>query len=85
MTLTFQLDLEMVKMNQHAKCLAQRSFSSKVIIVSTLTFQLDLEMVKVNQHAKCLAQRSFSSKVIIVRTYTGPTALPGPLKLSVNI
>jgi len=31
MTLTFELDLDMLKMNQRAKCLGQRSFSSNVI------------------------------------------------------
>ena len=32
MTLTFALDLDSVKLNQHAKYLGQRSFSSKVIV-----------------------------------------------------
>jgi len=32
MTLAFILDLHMVKMNQRAKCLGQRSFISKVSI-----------------------------------------------------
>jgi len=30
MTLTFELDLDSVKMNQHARYLLRRSFSSKV-------------------------------------------------------
>jgi len=32
MTLTFELHVDSVKLNQHAKCLCQRSFSSKIII-----------------------------------------------------
>jgi len=58
----------------------------------TLTFELDLDRVKMNHHAIYLGQKSFSSKVI-ARTHrhthcharTGPFALPGPLKWSVNM
>jgi len=32
MTLIFESDLDMVKMNQRAKCLGQRSFNAKVIV-----------------------------------------------------
>jgi len=32
MTLTFELDLDVAEMNQRAKHLGQRSFSSKVIV-----------------------------------------------------
>jgi len=31
MTLIFELELHKIKMNQHAKCLSQKSFYSKVI------------------------------------------------------
>jgi len=34
MTLTFELDLDRVKLNQLAKCLGQSSFTSKVIILT---------------------------------------------------
>jgi len=58
----------------------------------TLTFELDLDRVKMNHHAIYLGQKSFGSKVI-ARTHrhthchwhTGPFALPGPLKWSVNM
>jgi len=32
MTLTFELDIDMVEMNQHATYVGQRSFHSKVIV-----------------------------------------------------
>jgi len=32
MTLTFELDLDIIKMNHHVRYVDQRSFSSKVII-----------------------------------------------------
>ena len=45
----------------------------------TLTFQLDLD-----QHDKYLRRQKSFSWQFIVRTQTGPTALSGPLKLSIK-
>jgi len=47
----------------------------------TVTFEFDLDSVKMNQHAKYLRHRSFSPHR---NTHTRPTALPGPLKRSVE-
>jgi len=38
-----------------------------------------------NQLAKYLGQRSFSSKADWPQTHTGPIAVPGPLKCSINM
>ena len=56
----------------------------------TLSFKCETDGVKINNRAKYVGQRSFRSKVIVrvqkytqTHTYTGPIALPGPLKWSV--
>jgi len=41
MTLTFVADLDRVKLNEHAKYVGQRSFSSKVIVGHTNTHRTD--------------------------------------------
>jgi len=51
----------------------------------TLTIELDLASLKINQRDKCLGQRSFRLTVIVgTHTHRRPSALPGPLKWSVN-